>query len=187
MNNGLPDPVRIPIDRACAVVRGVWRIACAAAIFGLLVVWQFDWPLLWRTQAATCLALATLQSILAIAGLVLFFTSVRWFLLACWPASMGMEIAVQGITLNAGPFGRAVYDWERIRIGFDQEVDWEIIDQMPDDAFMPYLRHPDCNEDIALRIQRLGGLEAEQMTAMLRPFLKWKSANGAAVDGAGGS
>lgn len=163
--------VSIKIDRGRAIVRGLCRLGGAVIIGGLLLVSQPDWGLLWQTQRATCVALGAVFMLLAATGAVLALSAVKWLLLSGWPGRLGIKISPDRVQLSLGPFGERTYDWARIRLRVDPDIDPAILDTLADDAFATHMRHPDCNEDLASRIQRFGGLEAEALNALLRPYL----------------
>lgn len=172
-----PAPVRLQVDRARAMVRGLWRLGVSILIIFLLVIWQrnLNWELLWHAHRATFLALSVFFLGLAAIAAVLLIICIRWLLLACWTAELGIEISSQTVSLKLGPFGRRTYDWSDIEMGIEQDFDVELLDRIPDDAIVTFMRHPDSNEDLLLRVQRFAGLETERLTSLMRPYLKWTS------------
>ncbi|MFQ5412200.1 MAG: hypothetical protein ACE5EC_07870 [Phycisphaerae bacterium] len=172
-----PDPIELSVDRIRAAVRGLWRSACAGLLIALLWNWTAisDWGLLWQSQRASFIGLGVVYLVLAMSGLILLVPALRWLLLAAWPTRVGIEITPERITMRLGPFGGGVYDWSRIRMTLEPEVDPDVLEMLPDDAFVPRMFHPECEEDMARRIQVFSGLEAERVTALLRPLLRWRT------------
>ncbi|MCG8406830.1 MAG: hypothetical protein MI923_16660 [Phycisphaerales bacterium] len=167
-----PKPIQLPVDRTRSMTRGLWRLAASVLVTGSL--WQAnpDWGLLWQTHRATFLALATLYLIMIATSLLLLAAATRWLLLACWMAELGVEISPESVRMKLGPFGRKTYDWSGIQMKIEADFDWELIDHMLGDTVVPSMRHPDCGEDLLLRIQRFAGLETEELMALLRPYVK---------------
>ncbi len=169
-----PDPIELSVDRIRAAVRGLWRSACAGLLIVLLWKWYStsDWSLMWQSQRAIFIGLGIVYLTLVVLGLILLVPAIRWLVLVAWPARVGIEITPERITMRLGPFGEGVYDWLRIRMTLEPEVDPEVLEHMPDDAFVPRMYHPDCEEDMARRIQVFSGLTVEQVTTLLRPYLR---------------
>ena len=170
-----PDPppsIRIAIDRTRAMVRGLWRGVCGALLVGPVFVMDLDWRLLWQTQRATFLASALLTTLLAVAGVVLLVYGVRWIMLAAWPGRVGVEISPLHISMRAGPFGKETYAWSEIRVAYDEDMDPSLWDVLLDDETLPCVRHPICEEDLVVRIQRLAALRTADLAALLKPYFK---------------
>lgn len=162
----------LPVDRSRALVAALWRLGLACAPAAVLMIWDVRWRLLWTTDKATWLALATIFAALAAAALALLIPGIRWLVLSLWMGPLGIKLSNDGLQMNLGPFGRYDFDRRRLTIGIDRDIDAEMIDLMPDDAFLPVIRHPGAARDIAPIIQKFAGLESEKLTALLRPFLK---------------
>ena len=167
-----PPSIRIAIDRTRAVVRGLWRVAVAVFLVGPVLVMDLDWKLLWQTQRATFLASVLLTALPAAAGLVLLVYGVRWIMLAAWPGRVGVEVSPMHISMCAGPFGKEIYSWSEIRVAYEADVDRALWDVLLDDETLPCVRHPACEEDLVVRIQRLSVLRTEELAAMLKPYFK---------------
>jgi len=167
-----PPPMVIPIDRTQALVRGLWRLACAAVLVGPMWLVDVDGRLLWQTQRATALALVVLYALLAIGGLSLLVYAIRWMVLAAWPRPLCIAISPASVAFCAGPWGKATYPWAQIRVGLDAELDDAPLEALLNHDLLPFMRHPDCDEDLALRIQRLAGLRTEQLSTLLMPYFK---------------
>lgn len=167
-----PPSICIAVDRTRAMVRGLWRVAFAALLFGPVLVMDLDWKLLWQTQRATFLASALLTALLAAAGLVLLVYGVRWIMLAAWPGRVGVDVSPLHISMRAGPFGQETYAWSEIRVAYDEDVDQALWNVLLDDETLPCVRHPACQEDLTVRIQRLAALDAAELAALLKPYFK---------------
>jgi hypothetical protein len=168
--NESPPSLFFQADRSRAVVRALWRLLCAVIGGGLLLQIRPDWRLLWLTQWASCLALAHLALCLAIATLALFIATIRWLLFSIWPGPLGVEISAHGIAFQLGPLGNRSCDWSQIDLA--QDIDLEMLDDLPDDAFVPRIRHKGSNEDLARLIQVATNVSDEKLTRGIRPYLK---------------
>ena len=167
-----PPSIRIAIDRTRAMVRGLWRLACGALLIGPVLIMDLDWELLWQAQRATFFASALLTALLTAAGLVVLVYGIRWIMLAAWPGRVGIDVSPLHISICAGPFGRESYVWSEIRVAYDEDVDQSLWDVLLDDETLPGVRHPACEEDLIVRIQRLAALRMEELTAVLKPYFK---------------
>lgn len=171
----MPDPIVFRVDRSKAVVRGLWRVAVASGLAWLLVVWDVRWEILWRTQAATFIGLGTVYLSVASVALWLAYIGLRWLALAGWPRELRIEVRAEGIEFRLGPFGRSRYEMKDLSIQPDREIDVEILEVMPDDAFVTSIRIRGDGRELANVIQDFSGIETERLNACLRPYLTWKS------------
>jgi len=173
-------------DRSRAVVRALWRLLCAVGFGGLLAQIRPDWRLLWLTQPATCLALGVLALCLAAVTLILVIVAIRWLMLAVWPGPLGVQVTPRRVEMNLGPLGRLGFDWSDIVIDVEQEFDAEILDELPDDSFVPRIRRRGSKEDLARLIQLATNVSDEELTRRFRPYLRAASAGTVSADGADG-
>src|SRR6266404_3474317 len=115
--------ITFPIERSHALMRGIWRLLCAAIVGGAgFVIWP-DWRLLWLTQKASFLALLVIVVCVAIAAIALAIASIRWLLLACWPGPLDIQMTPQTISMRLGPFGSYGFNWSQLRLELDESVD----------------------------------------------------------------
>ncbi len=170
----LPEPITLRVDRSKALVRGLWRLGIAGCCFWLLYVWDVRWEILWNTQTATFFGLGMLYLGLAAIALALLFPGLKWLLLMGWPGRLAIEITTRHVRFNLGPYGRADLDMERVSVTPDREIDSDMLELMPDDAFMTCMRHPAFDGDLGERIQVFSGIESERLNGLLRPYLVWK-------------
>ncbi|MFQ5430775.1 MAG: hypothetical protein ACE5E1_10740 [Phycisphaerae bacterium] len=173
MRSDAPEPIRLPVDRTQALVRALWRLIVSVCLVGAALLPGLDWDLLWKTNRATALALAGLYLVLGVATVLLVVPAARWLALACWPAGLHIDISPDHIVLELGPFGRQAFDWSRIEMGVPESISEDLLDDMPDDSFLPFIRHPEIEEDLSRRIQRFVHIETERLTGLLRPYLEW--------------
>ncbi len=169
---GAPPPLVFMVDRSRALARAIWRLALAAAPVAVAWAWDPRWELLWRTQKSVFVAFGFLWLMLAVLGVALVVSGVRWLLLALWRGRLEIVVSRERLRIHAPPFLRRELDGARLRVELDEGVDPAMLDLMPDDAFLPHLRHPELSEDLTILIQRLTGLSSEQMTRLLRPWLE---------------
>jgi hypothetical protein len=166
-----PPAIRLPVERGHALIRGLWRLLCAVLLGGFVFIAWPNWQLLWLTQKAICLAMAMILLCAAAIALALALVAFRWLLLACWNGPLGIEITPQTITMRLGPFGSRHVDWTRLRIELDADIDRDLFDLMPDDAFVPKIRNLDSGEDLAGSILKFARVSHEEFTRALRPYL----------------
>lgn len=162
----------LKVDRSRAVVRALWRLLCAAVTVGLLMQVRPDWRLLWLTEPASCLALAILVVSLGIVASILFIVAVRWLLVSVWPGMLGVDVTPQKLELNLGPLGRRSHDWSELVVEVVQEIDMDLLDQLPDDSINLRIRRRDSKEDLAHIAQVAANLDDEEMTRLFRPYLR---------------
>lgn len=175
-SDGPPVPVVFSVDRSKAVVRGLWRVAVASGLAWLLIVWDVRWEILWRTQTATFIGLGTVYLSVGSVALGLAYIGLRWLALAGWPTELTIEIRADGIEFRLGPFGRSRYAMKDLSIRPDREIDADILEVMPDDAFVTSIRSRGDGRELSDVIQDFAGIETERLNAVLRPYLAWKAA-----------
>ena len=164
--------IELPIERGQALVRGLWRLLCAVLVGGIVFVVRIDWKLMWLTEKASFLALGVVMVCVALAAIGLAVSSVRWLLLAAWPGKLGIEVRPDRILLRLGPFGARTYDWSHLQIELDEAFDQDMIDLMPDDAFVPAIRHVAGGEDVVRIVMRFASVSHEELTRRLRPYVR---------------
>jgi hypothetical protein len=165
----------LKVDRSRALVRALWRLLCAVVAGGLVFQIRPDWALLWRTQPASCLALALLALCLALVALALLIAAGRWLLLAVWPGELGIRSTARGLELELGPLGRRAYEWSDIVVDVEQEIEPGLIDVLPDDSIALRIRHRGSKENLARLIQLAANISDEELTRRFRPFLRSNS------------
>ena len=171
MNSSLPS-FFLKVDRSKAVVRALWRLLCAAVTAGLLLQVRPDWRLLWLTEPASWFALAMLVFCLGIVVLTLVIVGVRWLLVGVWPGPLGVCVTPQALDIDLGPLGRRSHDWADLTVEVVQEIDADLLDQLPDDSINLRIRRRAAKEDLASIVQVAANLEDEEMTRLFRPYLE---------------
>ncbi len=154
------------------MIRGIWRLLCAVIAGGAAFVMWPDWGLLWLTQKASFLALGVIVLCIAAVAMGLAIVSIRWLLLACWPGPLGIQITPETISMRVGPFGRRMFDWSQLRMELDESVDPDLVDLLPDDAFVPRVLHLATAKDLVPDIIKFAGISHEEITRRLRDYLK---------------
>ncbi|HUN80666.1 MAG TPA: hypothetical protein VMV81_04075, partial [Phycisphaerae bacterium] len=84
----------------------------------------------------------------------------------------GIEIGPAGIRMSLGPSGDRTYTWPQLRFRLDEAVDWDMLEMMPDDAFVPGIIDRATGEDLGPKIVKFTGISHEEFTRHLRPFLR---------------
>lgn len=146
-------------------MRGGWRSLGAALAVGaaVLIHRERDWGLLWRTDAASCIALACVVFVLGLVGALLIVAMVAWFLLAVWPARVGVRVDPGGMTLAFGPFGTQSFDWSRT--GIQELADEELL--IDPELAVPRITHPAFEGDLSERIARFCKVTSEQWRSLI--------------------
>lgn len=162
----------LPVERADALMRGVWRLIPFALGMGLIVNIRPDWRLLWLTDRASYLAIGFLFLSLIVITLALLWSSGRWLVLALWRRQIGIRVTPEAITMQLGPFGDHRYDWREIRVIIDESIDPDMLELMPDESFVPRLVHPAADGDLSAIIQRFSRTPPERLTKLLRPYVR---------------
>lgn len=163
--------IRFPIERSHALMRAVWRLLSVVIVGGALFVVRPDWRLLWLTEKASFLALAVIMLCGAAAAIGLSLVAIRWLLLACWPSPLGIEITPERVSMWLGPFGTREHAWSGLRLELGEDIDWDMMDLMPDDAFVPRLRVVASGADLIDVILKFARVSHEELTRALRPYL----------------
>jgi hypothetical protein len=164
--------IHLPVDRWQALMRGMWRaLAMALAAGGCFAIWP-NWTLLWRTEKASFVALLTVLVFSGVIAIGLAVSAGRWLLVAAWWGPMGIEMGPRGIQLRLGPAGNHSYSWDELRFVLDEAVDWEMLDMMPDDAFVPRIIVRATGIEIGAMIVRYSGITHEESTRHIRPYLR---------------
>lgn len=164
--------LHFPLERSQALMRGVTRILCAAILTGAAYIIRPDWGLLWNTQKASFMAFAVVLLVIGIAALALGIAGARWLLTSIWLGPLEIKIGPEGIHMRLGPGGVHHHAWSDLRLELDETVDWEFLDMMPDDAFVPRLHQRSTGKDIGAMILSYARISHEAFTQCLRPYLK---------------
>ena len=183
----LPEYV-LSVDRSRALVRGFYRAFAAVFLGGAVRIcvaaWigtsPMRWELLWENERAFFVALVSILACLGLAVAVCGILSARWFALAAWPARLHVSITSESVRLQLGPFGSNAYSWHGMSLRTLEDIDPEILASIPDELLTLEMRHTECQEDLAVVIQRFAGVDAEDLNRLLRPYLmRWvEHANG---------
>ena len=112
--------------------------------------------------------------------------SLRWLLLAAWPARIGVQTAIDALTLRLGPFGVRRYRADELRIEYpfessddDEERSFEAF--LPEEEqlarFVPRMLHPRSREPLDRVILKFVAGEEEQIAVTLGPAItRWRAA-----------
>ena len=168
----LPEIV-LPVDRWQAMMRGMWRLlAGGIGAGGCFLLARLNWTLLWQTQTASFVALLTILLLLVSITLPVVIAAFRWLLVAAWSKPMEIRIGPDGIEMKLGPLGNSSFPWSELSIILDEAVDWEMLDLMPDDAFVPRVLHRKSGLDVGTRLVTFAGINYENYTRIMRPYLR---------------
>lgn len=161
----------LPVERSAALMRAVWRLLIVTIIAIVLLSIRPDWRLLWLTDRASLVGLGVIWTGMLLTTAMLAYSAGRWITLAVWRRPVGIRVSPEAIELRLGPFGERRYAWKDIRVSLPESVDAELISSMPDDAFVPQLRHPAQEEDLAILMLRFSRTRPEALTRLLRPYM----------------
>ncbi|HWL94312.1 MAG TPA: hypothetical protein VNT79_12335 [Phycisphaerae bacterium] len=164
-------PIVLKVDRSRALMRGAWRLAFAGVIVALFAGWDARWRLLWNTDRITLAAYLTFAGAALFVSAVLLISGLKWLALSFSRKALEIVLDARGLRMDLGPFGRREYDASRLHFGFDREIDADTLEFLPDDSFMPTVRHPLSPKDLAPIMQEFAAIESEKLTALLRPYL----------------
>lgn len=164
--------IRLGVDRWKAMMRGTWRILGLALAAGVCLAIRPNWSLLWRTEKASFVALLTVLLIFGAMAIGFAVSAGRWLLVAAWGGPLRIEISPEGVALRLGPAGTHSYSWDELQFLMDEAVDWEMLELMPDDAFVPQIVHHPTRTEIGAKIVQYSGITHEEFTRHIRPYLK---------------
>ncbi len=152
-------------------MRAVWRLLIVAIAAVILLSIRPDWRLLWLTDRASFIGLGVIWLGLISISAALLWSAGRWLVLACWRRPIGIHVSPETIDMRLGPFGERCYAWASVRLRLPESVELDMLEQMPDDAFVPQLRHPAAEEDLSVLMLRFSRTRPEELTRLLRPFI----------------
>ena len=176
-----------PIARGRAMTRGL-LYAATAFLLGAVTMLVYQ-PLASSVGGGSSrlvdLSIAVIASPLPLFCIAAAWTSVRWLLLAAWPAKLGVEATVDELVCRFGSFGTKRFDAGRIEARYpfelvDEDVDGGFEAFLPEEQqmaeFLPRMLHPDANEPINRLILKFSmGTEAEVAAAFGPMIRKWCS------------
>jgi hypothetical protein len=167
----VPDhPIILPVDRARAAMRGLWRLALmlitAAPTFIMTV--NLDWKLLRLSDPASFYGLGVLWLGLAATALGLFVSAARWLLLSVWHQPLLIRISPREIAWNLGPFGQRVIPVQSLEVRLFPEVEPELLESIPDDALTITMRHRSTGENIGAKLEMFVRINAAQVWRLLQ-------------------
>lgn len=142
-------------------------VVCGAALF----IVRLDWHLLWLTDKASFLGLGLLLLTPLAASLALAVSAMRWLLLAARPGVSHITISPQGVVIDLGPFGKRSHPWTDLLLDVDTDLDRELLESLPDDAFVPRLICTSTGEDIIKTALQFTAVDHEDITRALRSYL----------------
>lgn len=146
------ESTHFPVDRGAAFVRGAWRALAALLLGGVarLLLISVNWPLMWRTDAISCAAMAGVMALLIAPLLLATVSALLWFLLAMWPAPVGATLSRSTLSLRFGPFGSASLDRPRATVeGPPGDIPARLADEWP-----LRITHPAYSGNVADAIQQ---------------------------------
>lgn len=162
----------LPVERSAALVRGFWRLIPVSLGVGILLNFRSDWRLLWLTDKASFLAVGFLFLFVLAVTLAVLWSAGRWLVLAFWRRELGIRVTPEEISLSLGPFGEHRHAWRDVRVEIDSSIDPEMLEMMPDDAFVPRLLHRSADGDLSALMQRFSRTPSETLTRLLRPYVR---------------
>ncbi|MBE7506318.1 MAG: hypothetical protein HS101_08550 [Planctomycetia bacterium] len=167
------DPVSfdIPVERSAAMMRALWRLMVVAVMVGLMSIVRPDWRLLRLTDSASFFAMVVVMVLLGALSAWLFYTAMRWLILACWPKHVGMRVGPDAIELHLGPFGEWRYLWTDIAADYGNAMEPEVLAAMPDNALTPRLMHRK-DGDLFTVILRFSRIDTEDLANAMTPFVR---------------
>jgi len=188
----LTNHVFVPVARGRALARSsVWL---APALVQALILWHVlaDLQIHKTGSGSTMVAMAKIALLVpfAVAGAAMLVVGLRWLLLTLWPGRVGITADAHSLRLALGPFGRHIYDVNRLEAKYLFELSVDIVESgfealLPDDEqvdnFLPRLLHPDAKTPINRSIMRFAcGTEAEVARALRPMIAQWRGENATA-------
>ncbi|MEK6642606.1 MAG: hypothetical protein AABZ08_01755 [Planctomycetota bacterium] len=160
------------VERSHALMRSMWRLLAMVVCAAVLFIVRLDWHLLWLTDKASFLGLGLLLLTPLAASLALAISAVRWLLLAARPGVSHITISPQDVTIDLGPFGKRSHPWTDLLLNVDTDLDRELLESLPDDAFVPRLTCKSTGEDVIKTALRFTSVSNEAVTRALREYLR---------------
>lgn len=176
-----------PIARGRALSRGLLYAATAflLAALTMLIYQPLTSSLRGGSNRVVDLSIAVMASPLPLLCIAAAWISVRWLLLAAWPAKVGVEATVDELVCRFGSFGTKRFDAGRIETRYpfelaDEDVDGGFEAFLPEqqqmEEFLPRMLHPEANEPINRLIQKFSmGTEADVAAALGPMIRKWRA------------
>ena len=159
----------LPLDRHAALVRSLWRLLGAILIGGRAasIAARIDWAEYGRNQRIVGASLAFILACVAIPGLLLAVSGVRW-LIAGLSAGNGVELNDRALVIRGSPFGNQSFDRPRLRLQLNGDLSPEAWAMMPEDAIGIGLTHPEYYGDLFERIRSLLGARTNAFVKSLQ-------------------
>lgn len=121
------------------------------------------------------------------AGVVFLFLTLRWFLLAVWPGTLGIFGDDQGLLLRLGSFGTRRLESARLDVKYPFELEEDMAESsveafLPEEqqraTLLPRITYPDAAEPINHTILRFVGMMEHDAAAAIRPWVdSWQVRN----------
>jgi len=186
----------IPVSRARAVLPAALRLF-GGAVVGVFVVTSYRGLHFVPSGASnriTDYALAVALLPVAVGGLYLLLTGLRWLLLVLWPGNLEIVGSSREILFALGPFGRHRFDAPRLRIRYPYECDPDEGEysveafedpQLQERTRVPRIDHPDHPGRVDRLIERFAAPQRQALVDAMQPFIAALRENRASA--AGGS
>jgi len=167
----------------------VWLVPAAiAALIVFLVAYDLNFKPTGARTRIVDFAIAAVLLPLGSLSLYLLFQAIRWLTVVIWPGPLGVFCFKDRLELALGPWGRKVYDVDRLDLRYLFEMDeeehgGEFEAYLPEDQqrreFLPPMAHPDSLRPLSrVILDRTLRAEAEAAAA-LRPAIDvWRRDHG---------
>ncbi len=193
------EPVRVPVARLGAVMRGAIRgsAAVACALLTALIYRPLTWdhPDVGRLLVDGSIAIVAMP--VPLLALLAAVSSLRWFALGLWPLKLGIHADARSLTLRFGPFGTRRYEAAGLRAVYPFETDDDPAEMgfeafLPPDqqerTLMPHVTYGDEKVAVNDLILRFAAGSEQEVLSALRPVIQsWRQSRREPSDATNGS
>ena len=179
--------VVLPVARGRAASRAV--LCCVPAILlgitAILIYARLNFVPTGVSNRLVDYSIAAVSLPIPLIAVWTFLKSLRWLLLAQWPARVAVVADYDSLTLRLGPFGTRTYDAARldVRYPFELSQDAEgggfeafLPEEEQQSKFLPRMLHPDAREPLNRVILRFVKDSEVAAAKVLRPVIgRWRS------------
>jgi len=186
MNEDANQVVVLPVARGRAASRA---LVCSAPAFLLgaatvLIYGRLNFVPSGVSNRLVDYSLAAISLPIPLIAVWTALQSLRWLLLALWPAPIAVVAEVDSLTLRLGPFGTRAYDSARLDVRYpfelSQDADGGGFEAfLPEDEqrakLLPRILHPAAREPLHRVILRFVKESEPDATRTLRPLIdRWR-------------